>query len=459
MTFNDLFFLFLFLPVAIGLYHLVPKAVKDPLLVVLSLVFYAWGSPAYLVILLFSLCFNYLAGLQLGLEKRKWQLWSAVAVNILLLSLYKYYGGLTELINRLFGTGFASDRLPMPVGLSFYTFTALSYLLDVYRGKTAAQKNFLKYSLYMCFFPKLTSGPIVRYEQMEPQLRERKLTRDSLGSGISKFLVGLGKKVLIADTLGAVFTQIRGLEDMAALTAWLGLLCYTFQLYFDFSGYSDMAIGLGTVFGFRFEKNFDYPYQSAGISEFWRRWHISLGAWFREYVYIPLGGNRCGKGQQIRNLLAVWALTGIWHGSTLNFLVWGLYHGALVLLEKFLLKDILEKIPRAIRVGLTFLAVYIGWAFFFSGSLGESFRFLGAMLGSGGLANGATWYYLGGSWVLLLLAALGSTPLPRRIYTSLVYWGGSTRRLAAVIGGALLFVGCVAYLVASTYSSFLYFQF
>ncbi len=449
MTFNDLTFLFLFLPVVLLVYRLVPKILKNPVLILFSLIFYAWGSPVGLVILLFSLCFNYFAGLQLDAVravapgKARLTVWVSVGVNVALLCLYKYYSGLV-----------------MPIGLSFYTFTALSYLLDVYRGKTAAQKNVLHFALYLCFFPKLTSGPIVRYEEMEPQLRERKMTKGSMGAGASMFLAGLAKKVLIADALGSVFTQIRALPEMAALTAWLGILCYAFQLYFDFSGYSDMAIGLATMFGFKLGKNFDYPYLSGSIAEFWRRWHISLGAWFREYVYIPLGGNRCSTLRQVGNLLTVWLLTGIWHGSSLNFLLWGLYNGCLLLLEKFLLKNILEKIPRGVRVIPTFLAVLLGWVFFFSNGLGESFGYLGAMLGSGGsFADSTTWYYLGGSWVLLVMAILGSTPFVRSLYGNLVYRSQGFGRVVAVLGCGLVFLCCVAYMVASTYSSFLYFQF
>lgn len=468
MTFNTILFLFTFLPIALILYYIVPKRFRNIPLVLLSLVFYAWGNPTYLILMAFSVVFNYITGLELDAylqEERhtgaKVTMISAVVVNLLILGFFKYYGFLISTVNSITGLTLSAPELPLPLGISFFTFSVLSYVFDVYRGRAAVQKNFLDFSLYVTFFAKVTSGPIVQYKDMAPQLRERQMVPAKFGAGISMFLVGLGKKVLIADNLGATFSAISGLSTMSAGTAWLGMILYSLQLYFDFSGYSDMAIGLAKCFGFDFSANFDYPYLSASISEFWRRWHISLGAWFRDYVYIPLGGNRCSKERQLINLAVVWLLTGLWHGSAWNFVIWGVYHGIFVILEKFVLKDIWPKVPKFLRIFVTTLLVFIGWVLFFSPSLSGAIHYYGQMFGAGhmGLFDGTFRYYFFGSLRLLIVAFLGCGPIVRRIHQRLCYYKGGKRTYVSVIGFVLLLILCVAYMMSATYSSFLYVQF
>lgn len=450
MSFSTISFLFAFLPVSLLLYFVLPRRIRPAALILLSLVFYAWGDVKNLPVLLFSVLFNYLSGVEIGGWLRRENrgmaraaMWVAVGVNLAVLALYKY-------VTRA-----------MPMGISFFTFSALSYVLDVYHGRAEGERNILRVGLYMTFFPKLISGPIVRYADFRAQLDGVRVRKEDVFAGAELFLVGLFKKVLLADTLGRLFAAVHGLDGMAAGTAWMGMIFYSLQLYFDFSGYSDMAIGLGRVFGYRMEKNFDYPYLSANVSEFWRRWHISLGAWFREYVYIPLGGNRKGAGKQLRNLLIVWVLTGIWHGSTLNFLVWGLWHGAFILLERFVIRDRLDAVPRPIRVLVCDLIVFVGWVFFFSPSLGGALAYLGQMFGGGGLGfwDATASYYLRNALLPLLAAVLFSGPLPRTLQENLTSRAPQTAGAAflAVYGALLLF--SVAAMVNATYSSFLYFQF
>lgn len=468
MTFNTILFLFTFLPIALILYYIVPKRFRNIPLVLLSLVFYAWGNPTYLILMAFSVVFNYITGLELDAylqEERhsgaKVTMISAVVVNLLILGFFKYYGFLISTINSITGLTLSAPELPLPLGISFFTFSVLSYVFDVYRGRAEVQKNFLDFSLYVTFFAKVTSGPIVQYKDMAPQLRERQMVPAKFGAGISMFLVGLGKKVLIADNLGATFSAISGLSTMSAGTAWLGMILYSLQLYFDFSGYSDMAIGLAKCFGFDFSANFDYPYLSASISEFWRRWHISLGAWFRDYVYISLGGNRCSKHRQLINLAVVWLLTGLWHGSAWNFVLWGVYHGIFVILEKFVLKDIWPRVPKFLRIFVTTLLVFIGWVLFFSPSLSGAIHYYGQMFGAGhmGLFDGTFRYYFFGSLRLLIVAFIGCGPIVRRIHQRLCYYKGGKRTYVSVIGFVLLLILCVAYMMSATYSSFLYVQF
>ena len=468
MTFNTILFLFTFLPISLIVYYVFPKRFRNIPLVLLSLVFYAWGNPTYLLLMAFSVLFNYVTGLQLDAYRQqerttgaKTAMISAVVVNLLVLGFFKYYGFLISTINSITGLSLHAPDLPLPLGISFFTFSVLSYVFDVYRGRAEVQKNFLDFTLYVTFFPKVTSGPIVQYQDMAAQLRDRSMAPAKFGAGISLFLVGLGKKVLIADNLGATFSAISGLSAMSAGTAWLGMILYSLQLYFDFSGYSDMAIGLAKCFGFDFAKNFDYPYLSTSISEFWRRWHISLGAWFRDYVYIPLGGNRCSKRRQLINLAVVWLLTGLWHGSAWNFVLWGVYHGIFVILEKFVLKDFLPKIPKTLRIFITVLLVFFGWVLFFSPSLMGAIHYYGQMFGAGhmGLFDGTFRYYFFGSLRLLIVAFIGCGPLVHRIHQRLCYFKGGKLTYVSVALFVLLLVLCVAYMMSATYSSFLYVQF
>ena len=349
----------------------------------------------------------------------------------------------------------------MPIGVSFFTFSLLSYLFDVYRDRAPAARNVLDFSLYVTFFPKLVSGPIVQYAEMEPQLRDHPVTREGFGSGARLFLIGLAKKVLLANTLGTTFYALSALPmtQLSTLSAWLGAVCYALMLYFDFSGYSDMAIGLASMFGFRFGKNFDYPYVSQSITEFWRRWHISLGAWFRDYVYIPCGGSRAGTVRTIANLLLVWLLTGIWHGANWTFLLWGVYYGVLLLLEKFVLQRALEHLPGLLRHVLTLLLVLIGWVFFFSSSPAAAFGWIGRMFGSGSaLVDATAKYYLAGCWPLLLAGAIGSFPVVSHVGGNLLRRNKAWQAFSVVLFLALLLL-CIALMMNDTYTTFLYFQF
>lgn len=467
MAFHELGFLFIFFPVAMVLYFAVPKAAKNILLVILSFLFFAWGSMEFVILLLLLTVFNFFTGLQLDALKekekaRKLVLWSAVAVDVLLLGFFKYRGFLVENINALLKTTITVSNTAMPLGVSFFTFSILSFLFDVYREKSPAPKNFLDFALFVSFFPKLVSGPIVSYHDFAGQLRDRKVTLSKVGSASRLFLIGLAKKLLIADIIGATYTAVTALPlaEVSTLTAWLGALCYAMMLYFDFSGYSDMAIGIAQMCGFTFEKNFDYPYTAVSITDFWRRWHISLGAWFRDYIYFPLGGSRVETPKILRNLLTVWLLTGIWHGASWTFILWGLYHGVLQILEKFVLKKYLDKLPAYVKIPLTFLAVLAGWVFFFAPDLGFAFTWLGRMLGIGAkFADGAAKYYLAGSWKILLIAFLGACPLPARVGGRIYRSRSNLPVVLSVIWFGFLLILCIAVMTGSTYSSFLYFQF
>lgn len=468
MSLNSIFFIFLFLPISLILYYIIPKRFRSIPLVVCSLVFYAWGTPEYLILIVFSVLFNYITGIEIDelLEQERWTastvtLVIGIVVNLLILGFYKYYGFIVSNINAVSGLDLNTPDLPLPLGLSFYTFTVLSYIIDVYNDRTAPQKNLLDFTVYVTFFPKIISGPIVQYADMEKQLKERTMTPAKFGAGINMFIVGLAKKVIIADNLGSIFSAISGMETMSIGTAWLGMILYSLQLYYDFSGYSDMAIGISKLFGFDIEKNFDHPYLSSSISEFWRRWHISLGSWFREYVYISLGGNRCVKWKQIRNLLVVWLLTGLWHGSSWNFIVWGLYHGAFVLLEKFVLKNYLPRIPKPIRIFGTVLVAFFGWVLFFSPSLSSALHYFGQMFGAGhmGFLDATAMYYFKNAFVLLVMAFMGCGGLVQRVHQQLAYRKGGRITYVSIACYIVLLVISVAYLLSATYTSFLYVQF
>ena len=470
MAFNDLSFLFIFFPAALLLHKLMPQIGKNLILLLLSLLFFAWGSPTYVLLLLLLILFNYLSGLQIAVQKRsrnrkaaRLTLISAVAVNLLLLGFFKYWGFVLENVNALLHTSFSVQAHTMPLGVSFFTFSILSYLFDVYRDKAPVATNILEFSLFVTFFPKLVSGPIVQYADMAEQIRSRKQTSDQFRTGCQLFLIGLSKKVLLSNTIGTTFYAVTALpmNEISVVIAWLGAVAYALMLYFDFSGYSDMAIGLGQMFGFTFRKNFDYPYTSASITEFWRRWHISLGAWFRDYVYIPLGGSRVSLLCTIRNLLIVWLLTGIWHGASWNFIAWGIYYGLLLLIEKFLLKRVLDRLPNKIRVLGTLLFVLIGWVFFFSPSLGSAFAWLGKMFGVGaaGFLGATAKYYLAGSWLTLLIGSYAASPRGAQLGRRLIHHGSRKIVLLAVLWYTALFLLCIAGMMRSTYTSFLYFQF
>lgn len=469
MAFSTIPFLFAFLPAALILYRIVPERIRSIVLIVLSLIFYAWGDVRHLPVLLFSMVFNYVAGLELGLLKQKgakrrarYAMILAVAVNLFLLGYYKYAGFFADSLGRLFGRGSSSSAMALPIGISFFTFSAISYILDIYLERARFSRNFVQVAAYICMFPKLISGPIVQFKDMKGKLFVApKMTMSNFLNGSQKFVVGLFKKVLLADALGVAFGQIQALDGMASATAWLGMVFYSLQLFFDFAGYSDMAIGLAQILGFPIDKNFDYPYLSDGIGDFWRRWHISLGKWFRDYVYIPLGGNRCSTGRQILNLMVVWMLTGLWHGAAWTFVFWGIWHGVLIILERFVLKGVREMIPKAARIAITVLLVFIGWVFFFSPSMGSAISWLRQMFGSAGLGfwNGATGYFLRTNLITLIAAVICCGPNLGRTVTNLSYQKGRFGVILSVAVYIALFLCCISYIVGSSYNSFLYFQF
>lgn len=463
MVFSSIVFLFAFLPPVLAVYYLAPVKLRNLVLLVASLIFYAWGEPVYIGLMGYSILWNYVMGLDIARFKEKgksgkWSLALGVTVNLLILGFFKYYGFLAENLESLLSIRLPDLALSLPIGLSFYTFQSISYLADVYRGKAKRQTNLISFGLYISMFPQLVAGPIVQYADVDAQLQKRKMSPEKFGDGVRYFISGLSKKVLLANNLGVIFQEITALSGLSVLSAWLGVLAYTLQIYFDFSGYSDMAIGLGKMLGFEFRPNFNYPYCAKSITDFWRRWHMSLSSWFREYVYIPLGGNRVKAGRHMFNLLVVWMLTGLWHGASWNFVVWGLYYGILLIFEKYVLKGKIEQWPVVRRVYTLFL-VMTGWVFFFSPSLTAAGQYLAALFGQGaaGLTDTAGLYYLTTGLVLFILAALFSTPLPFGIWRKLQendWWDG-----LILVGYLALFLLAVAYLIRDTYNPFLYFRF
>lgn len=470
MIFSSVFFIFIFLPITLAVYFLAPKAGKNLVLLIASLIFYAWGEPVYIMLMIFSISFNYISGIEIDYYRAhgkngvvRFTFWLSVAVNLGVLMFFKYYGFLLENLNLILPIQIPYKELSLPVGISFYTFQTLSYIIDVYKEKVAVQKSFINFGTYISMFPQLIAGPIVRYADIEDQLEFRKITPGKFGSGVAWFLRGLGKKVLLANTIGMAYDSIVALPDgsISVLSAWIGCIAYTFQIYFDFSGYSDMAIGLGKMFGFTFMENFKYPYISDSITEFWRRWHISLSSWFREYVYIPLGGNRKGTAKTIRNIFIVWLLTGFWHGAAWNFIFWGVYYGVLLLLEKYVFARQLEKLPGVLKHIYTLVFVMIGWVFFFSPGLKDAVLYIGRMFGAGtdGIVDAAGIYYLKNYIVLMLICTVCSIPYTFRWFQARLVNGPVWGRRVALGFYILIFFLSVAYLVNATYNPFLYFRF
>ncbi|OAB34857.1 transcriptional regulator [Paenibacillus macquariensis subsp. defensor] len=458
MLFSSLLFLFVFLPAVLALYYISPWRIKNLILFISSLIFYAWGEPVYIVIMLLSTITDYSFGLllvrpKLNAVQRKWVVVCSVIVNLGLLSYFKYADFLITNVNELFGIHIPLTDLPLPIGISFYTFQSMSYIIDVYRGTAKAQRNWIDFGTFVALFPQLVAGPIIQYNTIAEQLRKRSMNIEKLAEGVRRFTIGLGKKVLLANNIGLLWDTISksNLESMPVLTAWLGIIAFAFQIYFDFSGYSDMAIGLGLMFGFQFNENFNKPYTAQSITDFWRRWHISLSSWFRDYVYIPLGGNRRGLGIQLRNILIVWVLTGIWHGASWNFLLWGLYFGVILIFEKWWGLQLLSRLPRFVRHVYALILILIGWVLFAFDQLPMVFSYLQAMLGLSHqpLWNNTTLYLAYTNAILiivLVIASMPRKPLPTIYLLHLIWYG-------------LLFFLSVAYLVDATFNPFLYFRF
>lgn len=470
MLFSSITFLFIFLPLTLLLYYLVPFRMKNYVMLAASLIFYAWGEPVYIILMILSIILNYFCGQDIY-EKRdnaramKMSLMFGVAMNLLILGFFKYYGLLMDTVNAILPIDIPYRVLALPIGISFYTFQAMSYLIDVYRKEVKPQENILYFALYISMFPQLIAGPIVRYIDIEEQLKERSINSTKFGEGAMYFIRGLAKKVVLANTFGSVYEQVAAMQmgSFSTLTAWVGAIAYAFQIYFDFGGYSDMAIGLGKMFGFEFLPNFNYPYIAKSITDFWRRWHISLSTWFREYVYIPLGGNRCTPSRHILNLLIVWMLTGLWHGAQWNFMFWGLYYGVILILEKYLWGSKIEKLPSAVQHIYAFVLVLFGWVFFFSPTLGYAGQYLKVMFGIGakGIFDKQGFFMIFTNWLLIVIAILASAPRGYKLLKKITgCW--QSEEVRAIVTCAVyiaMFLLCIAFLVTETYNPFLYFRF
>lgn len=469
MLFSSMTFLFVFLPVTLAVYYLAPAQMRNLVMLAASLFFYAWGEPVYIILMLLSILMNYYCGLDIDGKRNSPQLARrslifAVAANVLVLGFFKYYGLIMETVNGTLPVDIPYRVLPLPIGISFYTFQALSYIVDVYRGEARAQKKFTWFASYICMFPQLIAGPIIRYVDIEEQLRQRSFGIVKFGRGAMFFIRGLAKKVVIANSIGTVYEQVMQLPvgTVSVLTSWVGCLAYAFQIYFDFSGYSDMAIGLGKLFGFDFAENFNLPYVSRSIREFWRRWHISLSSWFRDYLYIPLGGSRCGKARTMRNKLAVFFATGLWHGANWTFVLWGLWHGLFSLLEE---AGIIPKRLRGSRAGqlYTLLVVTLGFVLFRADSLGGAWLMVSKMFtGAPRPVHTLTLYRLldGYTATLLVSAVLLSLGLPQRAAGRLALRAPAAVREAccAVFYAGIFALGVLA-LATADFNPFIYFQF
>lgn len=486
MVFSQLTFLYYFLPIVMIVYFFSSDKIRNVLIFITGLLFYAWGEPFYVCLMLFSTAIDYTAGRLMAKydddnKKRKICLIVSVCMNVGLLAIFKYSDFLIDSFNGVFGTsvtnpvvlvnkalnslypfGLNEKRVELPIGISFYTFQSMSYTIDLYLRNIKVQKSFLNFASYVSLFPQIVAGPIVRYEDVANELESRTVNIAKISAGIGLFVKGLAKKVLLANNIGMVWTQIKAMDysTISVATAWLGIIAFAFQIYFDFSGYSDMATGLGKMLGFEFPKNFDHPYISKSISEFWRRWHITLGSWFRSYVYIPLGGNRNGNFKTYRNLFITWAMTGLWHGASWNFILWGLFFGVLIIIERLGFGKILEKLPSAVSMLYTFVMVLFGWVLFDTDTLADAGRYYAAMFGAGGsLVDSYARYTIASNAVMLVLCILISGGLGSRLIS---FCEEKNKRASAVAGVAVKIGGlliCTAYLVGATYNPFLYFRF
>lgn len=466
MVFSSLYFLFLYLPIVLLVYYITPLKWRNLWLLVVNLIFYGWGEPRYIVLMLFTIVLDYFMGLVVARCKERDNdkgariaVAVALVLNLAILFFFKYWDLVAKTF-QYFGIGMPVLNLTLPIGISFYTFQTMTYPVDVYRGDAQVQKNIVNFGTFVTLFPQLIAGPIIKYKELADQMTYRTHSPVQFASGVQVFTVGLAKKVLLANNIGKLWDVYLALpvDQLTVSGAWLGVLAFSLQLYFDFSGYSDMAVGLGRMLGFEFPRNFNYPYISKSVTEFWRRWHISLGSWFREYLYIPMGGNRVSKPRLFFNLFVVWAATGIWHGASWNFLVWGLYFAVLVILEKAFLGKLLEKLPAAIQHIYTLFLVLVSWAVFAVEDFGHLGAYLAAMFGgaSGGLYNENVGYYFTSFLPMLIIGCMAATPLAAKL------WAKLPVKVVKVILPVVLLAGLIfstAYLVDATYNPFLYFRF
>lgn len=461
LVFSSNVFLFAYLPAVLLLYYICPRRGRNLLLFAVSLVFYGWGEPVYLALMLFTIALNYAGGLMIDSRRRsgksaKTVLTVTIVLNLALLGFFKYTGFIVDSLKALVPalSSLSVPEIALPIGISFYIFQSMSYTIDVYRSDAPVQRDPVGFGTYVAMFPQLIAGPIVKYKDVAEQLSCRRESVEKFASGIRIFIIGLAKKLLLANQMGLLWENLS--VSGGTLSAWVGMLAYTLQIYFDFSGYSDMAIGLGRMLGLEFLKNFDYPYISRSITEFWRRWHISLSTWFKEYVYIPLGGNRRGLKRQLLNIFIVWALTGLWHGASWNFVLWGLYYGLWLTVEKVFLLKRLEKLPSAIRCIMVLLVVSVGWMLFYFVDTGELFTFMGRLF------NGAAEDVYSLNMILaylptLVLAAFAATPAGKCVYHKLD--GTVVQPLFCTLGLGMLLLLCTAALASQSYNPFIYFRF
>lgn len=474
MLFSSITFLFAFLPVVLLVYYISPRMLRNAVLLLFSLLFYAWGEPRYVFVMMASVLIGYAMGLLTDYFMRKEQIKRAkcavfvsVALNLGLLVFFKYTGFFAENINRIAGLNIAVPEFALPLGISFYTFQILSYSVDVYRGTVKPQKNIINLGMYITLFPQLIAGPIVRYDRIARELTDRRETTDDFGEGVRRFITGLGKKVLIANTAGEIYDTLSVLsaDENTVLLSWICSAAFSLQIYFDFSGYSDMALGLGRMFGFHFPENFDYPYISKSVTEFWRRWHISLSSWFRDYVYIPLGGNRKGKAKTLRNIFIVWILTGFWHGAEWNFVIWGLYYFILLMVEKIGLLARLKKLPAVLQHMYALFFINLGWVIFSYDDIPALGTALGNMFGLNGLpfVNDRTIFYLLSYGLSVVIACLGATPFPKKIGRLLTERkngaGGIAGGVLEIVFLFAVLIFATAFLASDAFNPFLYFRF
>lgn len=464
MVFSSLVFLFAYLPITLLAYYLVPRQGRNIFLFIVNLIFYGWGEPKLVLLMVFNIFFNYIGGwlvdkYRADAKKKKLFLILTCVLDIGILAVFKYTGMITETLNMLPFLNIPELQISLPIGISFYTFQTMSYVIDVYRDDAPVSKNFINFGTYVALFPQLIAGPIVRYRDVAEQLVNRRETLEMFTRGVKLFMVGLAKKVIIANTMGTLTTNIFATTDENGVVGtWVGMIAYTFQIYFDFSGYSDMACGLGNMMGFEFLKNFNYPYIAKSITDFWRRWHISLSTWFKEYVYIPLGGNRKGVKRQILNLLIVWGLTGLWHGAAYNFVLWGLYYGLLLILEKFVLKKFLDRLPSFVQHIYTLFIVIIGWGLFYFTDVGQLGEFMVDLFNFGnGICGNQAFNLIMSNLPMLIIAAVASTPLAAMLYNRFEHtrfmWIPETLYCMGIL------VVSTASLVNQSYNPFLYFRF
>ncbi|MBR3645384.1 MAG: MBOAT family protein [Lachnospiraceae bacterium] len=467
MVFSSSTFLFLFLPIFLILYYAVPFKVKNIVLCIFSLIFYAWGEPVYIVLMVFSSIVDFCNGLCMEKFRNHKGIFLVISiiVNLSMLGFFKYSNLLVTTFDQITGLNVKAPGVALPIGISFYTFQTMSYSIDVYRGKVKTEHHFLDFMAYVSMFPQLIAGPIVRYSLVNEELHNRVIDFDSYTKGMMRFLTGLFKKVIVANSVGAVFNQISASDigTQSGLTLWIGILAFSLQIYFDFSGYSDMAIGIGRMIGFTFPENFNYPYIALSVSDFWRRWHMSLTTWFRDYVYFPLGGSHKGLKRNILNICIVWALTGIWHGAAWNFMLWGLYFALILMLEKFVLNKVLEKIPKVIRHIYVWIIAMIGWCIFSFEKLTEIGSYVGGMFNFGHFVDDKSLFMFSQYKVILIGAIVLSTPIAPFVKKKVEATNNKTvvnvfEGIVAV-GYVLLLILSIAMIISDTYNPFLYFRF